>query len=328
MRKSTNCLKIAIAPMMDWTDRHCRFFLRLLSPSVRLYTEMVTAAALVHGDAEKLLQFDAAEHPVALQLGGSDPGMMADAAAMGADAGYDEININVGCPSDRVQSGAFGACLMSSPEVVADCVRAMRSAVEVPVTIKTRIGIDDFESYEFLRDFICANIAAGCDTFVVHARKAILAGLSPKENRTVPSLDYERVYKLKREFPDLVIILNGGITSIDECRSHLEHVDGVMIGRQAYQDPWFLTELEQAFGTVGGYVVPDRHAIIQRMTTYIEREIAGGAELKHITRHLLGLFAGQQGARAWRRYLSEHAHRPGAGIEVLHDALERLPTAA
>ncbi len=314
--------------MMDWTDRHCRFFLRLLSPSVRLYTEMVTAAALVHGDAEKLLQFNVAEHPVALQLGGSDPGMMADAAAMGAEAGYDEININVGCPSDRVQSGAFGACLMSSPEVVADCVRAMQSVVDIPVTIKTRIGIDDFESYEFLRDFICANIAAGCDAFVVHARKAILAGLSPKENRTVPSLDYERVYKLKREFPDLVIILNGGITSIDQCRNHLEHVDGVMIGRQAYQEPWFLTELEQAFGTVGDYVVPDRHAIIQRMTPYIEREIAGGAELKHITRHLLGLFAGKQGARAWRRCLSENAHRSGAGIEVLNAALERLPTAA
>ena len=319
---------IFIAPMMDWTDRHCRYLLRLLSPSVRLYTEMVTAAALVHGDAEKLLQFDAAEHPVALQLGGSDPGMMADAAVLGAKAGYDEVNINVGCPSDRVQSGAFGACLMARPGVVADCVGAMRSVVEVPVTIKTRIGIDDFDSYEFLREFICANIAAGCDTFVVHARKAILAGLSPKENRSVPSLDYERVYKLKREFPDLVIILNGGITSIDQCRSHLEHVDGVMIGRQAYQEPWFLTELEQAFGAVDDYLVPDRYAIIQRMTPYIEREIAGGAELKHITRHLLGLFAGQQGARAWRRYLSENAHRPGAGIEVLHDALERLPAAA
>ena len=314
--------------MMDWTDRHCRYFLRLLSPSARLYTEMVTAAALIHGDAEKLLQFDAAEHPVALQLGGSDPAMMADAAAMGAKAGYDEININVGCPSDRVQSGAFGACLMSCPEVVADCVRAMQSVVDIPVTIKTRIGIDDFDSYDFLRDFICANVEAGCDTFVVHARKAILAGLSPKENRSVPSLDYERVYKLKQEFSELAIILNGGITSIDECRSHLEQVDGVMIGRQAYQSPWFLTELEQAFGSVAGYVVPDRHEVIQRMTPYIEREIASGAELKHITRHVLGLFAGQPGARAWRRYLSENAHRPGAGIEVLRAALERLPRAA
>ena len=328
MRNATNYREIAVAPMMDWTDRHCRYFLRLLSPSARLYTEMVTAAALIHGDAEKLLQFDAAEHPVALQLGGSDPGMMADAAAMGAKAGYDEININVGCPSDRVQSGAFGACLMSCPEVVADCVRAMQSVVDIPVTIKTRIGIDDFDSYDFLRDFICANVEAGCDTFVVHARKAILAGLSPKENRSIPPLDYERVYKLKQEFSELAIILNGGITSIDECRSHLEQVDGVMIGRQAYQSPWFLTELEQAFGSVAGYVVPDRHEVIQRMTPYIEREIASGAELKHITRHVLGLFAGQPGARAWRRYLSENAHRPGAGIEVLHAALERLPRAA
>ena len=328
MRNATNYREIAVAPMMDWTDRHCRYFLRLLSPSARLYTEMVTAAALIHGDAEKLLQFDAAEHPVALQLGGSDPAMMADAAAMGAKAGYDEININVGCPSDRVQSGAFGACLMSCPEVVADCVRAMQSVVDIPVTIKTRIGIDDFDSYDFLRDFICANVEAGCDTFVVHARKAILAGLSPKENRSVPSLDYERVYKLKQEFSELAIILNGGITSIDECRSHLEQVDGVMIGRQAYQSPWFLTELEQVFGSVAGYVVPDRHEVIQRMTPYIEREIASGAELKHITRHVLGLFAGQPGARAWRRYLSENAHRPGAGIEVLHAALERLPRAA
>ncbi len=314
--------------MMDWTDRHCRFFLRLLAPSARLYTEMVTAAALIHGDAEKLLQFDVAEHPVALQLGGSDPKMMADATKLGAQAGYDEININVGCPSDRVQSGAFGACLMSCPEVVANCVRAMQSVVDIPVTIKTRIGIDDFDSYEFLRDFVCANVEAGCDTFVVHARKAILAGLSPKENRTVPSLDYERVYKLKQEFSELAIVLNGGITSIDECRSHLEHVDGVMIGRQAYHNPWFLTELEQAFGTVAGYVVPDRHEVVQRMTPYIEREIADGAELKHITRHLLGLFAGQPGARAWRRYLSENAHLPGAGIEVLHAALEKLPRAA
>jgi len=324
---STTC-EVSIAPMMDWTDRHCRFFLRLLSPSVQLYTEMVTAAALVHGDAEKLLRFDAAEHPVALQLGGSDSAMMADAAVLGARAGYDEININVGCPSDRVQSGAFGACLMARPEVVADCVRAMQAVVEVPVTIKTRIGIDDFDSYEFLRDFICANVEAGCDTFVVHARKAILAGLSPKENRSVPPLDYERVYKLKQEFSELVIILNGGITAIDECRSHLEHVDGVMIGRQAYHNPWFLTELEQAFGTVAGYAVPDRHEVIQRMTPYIEREIEDGVELKHITRHLLGLFAGQPGARAWRRYLSENAHLPGAGIEVLHAALARLQKAA
>ena len=318
--------KIFIAPMMDWTDRHCRYFMRLLSPTVGLYTEMVTAAALQYGDAGKLLRFDPSEHPVALQVGGSDPSQMALAAKMGADAGYDEININVGCPSDRVQSGAFGACLMSRPQSVADCVRAMQSVVDVPVTIKTRIGIDDFDQYEFLRRFVSANIKAGCDTFVVHARKAILAGLSPKENRSIPPLDYERVYKLKREFPDLTIILNGGITTIDECCQHLEHVDGVMIGRQAYQAPWFLTELQQAFGNSAA--APDRYDIIRKMEPYIERELSHDAELKHITRHVLGLFAGQPGARAWRRYLSENAHRPGAGIEVLHAALERLPRAA
>jgi tRNA-dihydrouridine synthase A len=309
-------------------DRHCRYFLRLLSPSVRLYTEMVTAAALIHGDAEKLLQFDVAEHPVALQLGGSDPQMMADAAAMGAEAGYDEININVGCPSDRVQSGAFGACLMATPDIVADCYRAMSHAVEVPVTVKTRIGIDDHDSYEFLQQFIVALCEAGCTTLIVHARIAILEGLSPKDNRSVPPLDYERVYKLKADYPQLNIILNGGITTVDECRAHLESVDGVMIGRQAYQHPWFLTELEQAFGDNGEFVVPQRHDIVRAMLPYIERELAGGAELKHITRHLLGLFSGQPGARAWRRYLSENAHVPGAGIEVLRYALERLPQAA
>ncbi len=314
--------------MMDWTDRHCRFFMRLLSPSMGLYTEMVTAAALQHGDAEKLLRFDQSEHPVALQLGGSDPAQMASAAKLGEDAGYDEININIGCPSDRVQSGAFGACLMSRPEVVADCVRAMRSAVSTPVTIKTRIGIDDFDQYEFLRDFISANVDAGCDTFVVHARKAILAGLSPKDNRSVPQLNYERVYRVKDAFPELTIVLNGGVTTLDECRKHLQHVDGVMIGRQAYHQPWFLTELEQAFGRDDTYVVPHRHDVIRRMTPYIERELDDGAQLKHITRHLLGLFAGQPGARAWRRYLSEQAHRPGAGLEVLEGALVKLPKAA
>ncbi len=314
--------------MMDWTDRHCRYFLRLLSPSVRLYTEMVTAAALIHGDAEKLLRFDAAEHPVALQLGGSDPQMMADAAVMGAEAGYDEININIGCPSDRVQSGQFGACLMSAPEVVASCYREMSAAVEVPVTVKTRIGIDDHDSYDFLKQIVQTLHAAGCAMLIVHARIAILQGLSPKDNRSVPPLDYERVYRLKSEFPDLTIVLNGGITTTEECRRHLESVDGVMIGRQAYQQPWFLTEPEQAFGGNPDYRAPQRHDVVHALLPYRERELKRGAELKHITRHLLGLFAGQPGARAWRRYLSEHAHRPGAGIEVLHAALERLPQAA
>jgi tRNA-dihydrouridine synthase A len=320
--------RIAVAPMMDWTDRHCRYFMRLLSPGARLYTEMVTAAALKHGDASRLLRFDPSEHPVALQVGGSDPQMMADAAIMGADAGFDEININVGCPSDRVQSGQFGACLMSSPDLVARCVQRMRAVCEIPITIKTRIGIDDDDNYEFLRSFIAVNIDAGCTTYIVHARKAILSGLSPKENRTVPPLNYPRVYRLKKEFPELRIILNGGVTSVDDCHEHLQHVDGVMIGRQAYHQPWFLTELEREFGGGGEIGEFTREDAIRQMLPYIERELAGGAELKHVTRHLLGLFAGQPGARAWRRYLSEHAHVAGAGIEVLEHALEKLPKAA
>ncbi len=320
--------KLSIAPMMDWTDRHCRFLLRLLSPHARLYTEMVTAAALIHGDADKLLEFDAAEHPVALQLGGSDPKMMADAAKKAADAAYDEININVGCPSDRVQSGQFGACLMSKPDLVARCFEEMSAVCDPPVTVKTRIGIDDYDSYEFLREFIETLKAAGCNTFIVHARLAILQGLSPKDNRTVPPLDYERVYQLKREFPNLEIILNGGISDTDLVLGHLEHVDGVMIGRQAYHDPYFLTELEKAlFGTADSQA-PDRHGIIESMIPYIEQQMSAGAELQHITRHMLGLFAGQPGARAWRRYLSQNAHLPGAGIEVLRDALAKLPEAA
>ncbi len=324
---STTC-KVSIAPMMDWTDRHCRFFLRLLAPSARLYTEMVTAAALTHGDAERLLQFDVVEHPVALQLGGSDPKMMADAAKLGAQAGYDEININVGCPSDRVQSGQFGACLMSSPDVVASCFKEMSSVSDVPVTVKTRIGIDDQISYEFLREFIAILHTAGCDTFIVHARVAILQGLSPRENRSVPPLHYDRVYELKREFPDLTIVLNGGIVSTEQVLSHLETVDGVMIGRQAYHQPYFLTELEAVLFDHKDWQAPSRHEVIELMIPYIERQMSAGTELKNITRHLLGLYAGQPGARAWRRHLSEHTHLPGAGIEVLQEALAKLPKAA
>ncbi len=318
--------KILIAPMMDWTDRHCRYFMRLLSPSVRLHTEMVTAQALHHGDAGKLLQFDPSEHPVALQVGGSDPQLMAEAAKKGADEGYDEININVGCPSDRVQSGQFGACLMATPDVVAECVRAMRSAVDIPVTIKTRIGIDDSDHYDFLRTFVDRNVEAGCDTFVVHARKAILVGLSPKENRTVPPLNYERVYRLKQDSPELTVVLNGGITTVEECRRHLREIDGVMIGRQAYHQPWFLTELEAAFGDRG--MKPTRHDIVQQMIPYIERELGAGAFLTHITRHMLGLFAGQPGARAWRRFLSENAHKRNAGVEMIEQALAKMPKVA
>jgi tRNA-dihydrouridine synthase A len=309
--------------MMDWTDRHCRYFMRLMSPSVGLYTEMVTAQALHYGDNAKLLRFDPFERPVALQLGGSDPALMAEAARLGADEGYDEININVGCPSDRVRSGQFGACLMATPDIVAACVSAIRSAVAVPVTIKTRIGIDAHDDYEFLRRFVETTARAGCALFIVHARKAILEGLSPKENRTVPPLVYPTVYRLKEEFPELGVILNGGVTTVDECREHLSHVDGVMIGRQAYHTPWFLTELEVAFGK--GDVPGSRHEVVRQMMPYIERELAAGALLKHITRHMLGLFAGQPGARAWRRCLSENAHRPGAGIDIVRQALGKVP---
>lgn len=322
MKAQASGPKIAVAPMMDWTDRHCRYFMRILNPHVRLYTEMVTAQAIKFGDSASLLRFDLSEHPIALQVGGSDPALMAAAARLGADAGYDEININVGCPSDRVQSGRFGACLMATPDVVAECVSAMRQATDIPVTVKTRIGIDDHDSYAFLRSFISAVAAAGCDTFIVHARKAILSGLSPKENRSVPPLDYERVYRLKDEFPQLTIAVNGGVTSKEQMLRHLARVDGVMIGRQAYHDPWFLTELG------GGDVPRSRHEVVESMAPYIERELDDGAELKHIARHMLGLFAGQPGARAWRRYLSENAHRRGAGMQVLRDALALLPRAA
>jgi len=311
---------------MDWTDRHCRYFMRILSPSIGLYTEMVTAAALRHGDPKRLLAYDESEHPLALQIGGSDPELMAAAARRGADSGFDEININVGCPSDRVQSGQFGACLMSNPQLVARCIDAMHAACDVPVTVKTRIGIDDFDDYAFLREFVDTIVTTGCSTFVVHARKAILQGLSPKENRSVPPLNYARVYRLKDDLPELTIVLNGGVQSIDECQVHLRHVDGVMIGRQAYQQPWFLTELETAFGS--GKAPTDRDEVVENMLPYIERELANGAQLKHITRHLLGLFAGQPGARGWRRYLSEKAHQPGAGIEVLMEAMQRLQKAA
>ena len=312
--------------MMDWTDRHCRYFFRQLSPYARLYTEMVTAAALHHGDAERLLQFNDAEHPVALQVGGSDPVLMAEAAAVGAAAGYDEININVGCPSDRVQSGQFGACLMANPGLVGQCLSAMQAACDKPVTVKTRIGIDEHDSDANLGEFVQRVADAGCDTFHVHARIAILQGLSPKENRTVPPLNYGRVYRLKERHPELTIVLNGGITTTEQALTHLQHVDGVMIGRQAYQDPWFLTELDAVLDNPQS--LSDRQELVQRMRPYIEAQLAMGVPLQKITRHMLGLFAGQPGARAWRRYLSEHAHRPGSDFSVLEAALAMMPQAA
>ena len=327
MTKRTQWRKVSVAPMMDWTDRHCRYFMRLLSPRARLYTEMVTASAVVHGDAPHLLTFHPSEHPLALQLGGSEPALMAEAARIADRFGYDEININVGCPSDRVQSGQFGACLMSQPVKVGACVRAMQGATDVPITVKCRIGIDDFDSYEFLRDFVEEVSAAGCDTFIVHARKAILEGLSPKENRSVPELNYERVYRLKNDHPSLTIVLNGGIRSIDDAALHLRRVDGVMIGREAYQNPWFLVELERMLGGPAEHPA-GRHQVVEQMLPYIENELSAGTRLKHITRHMLGLYSGQPGARAWRRYLSENAHRPGAGVEVIEQALARQPLAA
>ena len=313
--------RLSVAPMMDWTDRHCRYFHRLLAPHARLYTEMVTSAALVHGDRQRLLGFDDAEHPVALQLGGSDPQELAQAARIGADFGYDEINLNVGCPSNRVQSGRFGACLMHEPALVADCFTSMREAVTIPVTIKCRLGVDDQDEYADLQHFIETVAARGCGIFIVHARKAWLKGLSPKENREVPPLNYQRVYQLKRDFPALTILINGGIQSLAEVRTHLVHTDGVMLGRTAYHEPYRLAELEHAlFGTP----LPDRMALIRQMREYTERHLAEGGKLNHISRHLLGLFQGLPGARGWRRHLSENAHRDNADWGVVERALASI----
>jgi tRNA-dihydrouridine synthase A len=326
MNKLTNNYNVAVAPMMDWTDRHCRYFMRLLSPNVFLYTEMVTANALHFGDAESLLRYDMSEHPLAVQLGGSDPGLMSEAAGRAAAVGYDEININVGCPSDRVQSGQFAACLMAPPDVVASCFKAMQAEVDVPVTVKTRIGIDDKDSDDFLGRFVDEVAAAGCRKFIVHARIAILDGLSPKENRTVPPLNYERVYRLKESHPELEIVLNGGISEIGHVEEVLDHVDAVMIGRQAYHHPYFLAELEHHLNK--GATLPVRRDVIEQMVPYIERELENGERLGRIIRHMVGLFAGMPGARAWRRYLSEHGYREGAGVGVLLEALDAMPVAA
>lgn len=310
--------RIAVAPMMEWTDRHCRFFLRLLSRSSLLYTEMVTAQAIVHGDRGRLLGFDPAERPVALQLGGCEPEPLARAASIGARFGYDEINLNVGCPSDRVQSGRFGACLMAQPALVRDCVAAMRAAVDLPVTVKSRIGIDDHEDYGFLRDFVGTVAESGCEVFIVHARKAILAGLSPKENRAVPPLRYEFVYRLKAEFPELFITLNGGVRNLDAVRTHLAQVDAVMIGREAYHNPYFLAEIERE---LHGTEPPSREAVMAAFLAYVEDRLAEGVRLPAMTRHVLGLYLGRPGARHWRRQLSEGACAPGAGTEVIREAL-------
>ena len=322
--------RVCVAPMMDHTNRHCRYFFRLIASKVGLYTEMITARAILHGDADRLLAFDPVEHPVALQLGGSNPGELAQAAASVRDGfRYDEINLNVGCPSDRVQSGRFGACLMDEPALVAECVAAISEAWGRPATVKTRIGIDDRDDYEFLTQFVTTVAAAGCRTFIVHARKAYLQGLSPKENRSVPPLRYDTVTRLKQDFPDLDIILNGGINEISLATDLFGRVDGLMIGRQACVQPYFLAQLQATL--IEGRETPSpitRADVVQRMAAYAARECARGVRLQQITRHMLGLYAGQPGAARWRRFLSERAVRPGAGPELLTEALEFLPAAA
>ncbi|MBC7945313.1 MAG: tRNA dihydrouridine(20/20a) synthase DusA [Burkholderiales bacterium] len=318
--------RFSVAPMMEWTDRHCRFFHRQLSRRALLYTEMVTAAAILHGKRDKLLGFDPAEHPLALQIGGSEPRQLAQAARIGEDFGYDEINLNVGCPSDRVQAGRFGVCLMAEPALVAECVAAMRAAVQVPVTVKCRIGIDDQDSEAGLSRFIDTVADAGCQVFIVHARKAWLRGLSPRENRDIPPLDYDRVWRLKTSRPDLTIVLNGGITTLAEATAHLEHVDGVMLGRAAYQNPSILLGADAAlFGAPAQSAHPA--ATLARMAPYIERELACGERLSSITRHMLGLVQGVAGARGFRRHLTEGAIRPGAGLEIVFEALRFLELA-
>jgi len=313
--------RFSVAPMMDWTDRHCRYFLRLLSRHTRLYTEMVNTGAILRGDAGRHLRFDPSEHALALQLGGSEPQPLAQSAAIGAEYGYDEINLNCGCPSDRVQEGRFGACLMAEPRRVAAAVAAMRAACNIPVTVKCRIGIDDSEDYVFLRAFVETVAAAGCEVFVIHARKAWLSGLSPKENREIPPLRYEQVYRLKQEFPQLAIAINGGIRTLDDCEQHLRHVDGVMLGREAYENPYLLAQVDQRlFGDT--QAPPTRAEAAMRLRPYIEQQLAGGTPLGQITRHILGLYKGQPGGRAFRRHLSENAHRKQAGWAVIEDALE------
>ncbi len=311
-------LRLSVAPMMDWTDRHCRAFHRVLAPDARLYTEMVHAQAVIHGDRGRLLGFDASEHPLALQLGGSDPAHLAQAARIGEEWGYDEVNLNVGCPSDRVQAGRFGACLMKEPALVADCVQAMIAAVRIPVTVKCRLGVDELEDYDLFRAFIDTVAAAGCGVFVVHARKAWLSGLSPKENREIPPLRYDWVYRLKNERPGLRIVLNGGLSTVEDALVPLDRLDGVMLGRTAYHEPYRLHLLDAA---LSGRETQTREALLRNFLPYVHAQLDRGVALKHITRHLLGLFHAQPGGRAFRQILSEGAPKPGAGIELLENAL-------
>lgn len=321
---STHTLQrtISIAPMLDWTDKHCRYFLRQISQHALLYTEMVTTGAIIFGKGD-YLQYNQEEHPVALQLGGSDPTDMARCAADAQKYGYDEVNINVGCPSDRVQNGRFGACLMAEPETVAACIQSMQAEVDIPVTVKSRIGIDEMDEYQDLTKFIDVVANAGCDTFIVHARKAWLKGLSPKQNRDVPPLMYDRVYQLKQQFPQLNISINGGVKTLAEAQQHLQYIDGVMIGREVYSNPYILAEVDQLFYQDSS-PIKSRIEIVQAMLPYVEQQISQGARPWHVARHMLGLFQGQPGGRIWRRYLSQNGTKANAGVELLTDALDTL----
>jgi tRNA-dihydrouridine synthase A len=313
--------RFCVAPMLDWSDRHCRYFHRLLSKNALLYTEMVTTGALIHGNTQRFLQFNAEEHPVALQLGGSNPNDLAICARMAEESGYDEVNLNVGCPSDRVQNGRFGACLMVEPQLVGDCIAAMQAVVKIPVTVKSRIGIDERDSYEELTQFIDTVSKAGCETFIIHARKAWLKGLSPKENREIPPLCYETVFQLKRDFPQLEIVINGGITTLEQSSELLNHVDGVMLGREVYQNPYLLAEVDMV---LFGDDVPilSRKQVIDALLPYIQTQLHNqDVRLNSISRHVLGLFHGEYGARLWRRFLSENSFKSNSNEQILLDAL-------
>ncbi len=318
--------RLSIAPMMEWTTRDYRYFMRLITRHTLLYTEMITAQAVIHGNRERLLEFNTLENPIAVQLGGSDPKQLAEAARYCQDAGYDEINLNVGCPSDRVQAGRFGACLMAEPNLVAASVGAMREAVDLPVTVKTRIGIDDQDSYEFLFKFVSTVAEAGCEHFIIHARKAYLKGLSPRENRHVPPLMYERAYRIKEDFPHLHISINGGIHTMAEVQEHLSQVDGAMIGRAAYHHPWRFHEADPLiFGKSAPDTATSPHQVVEAFFPYVEQRFAEGTHPKHVLRHIFNIFQGVPGARAFRRHLSTHAHLPDATPQVLLDALALVP---
>lgn len=321
---STDTHRFCVAPMMDCTDRHCRYFLRLLSKKALLYTEMVTTGALLRGETARFLQHDPREQPVALQLGGSNPDELARCSKLAEAAGYVEVNLNVGCPSDRVQNNKIGACLMAEPELVADCIAAMRAATSIRVTVKCRTGIDDMDSYDELAAFVnTVTSRSGCNIFIIHARIALLQGLSPKENREVPPLNYPRVYQIKKDFPQLNIVINGGIRTLAECKTHLTHVDGVMLGREAYQNPYLLHDVDkELFGLPGTDTT--RIQILEQLLPYLEAQSREGVAMHHMTRHILGLFHGQTGGKRFRRYVSENIHKPDASLHILHEALAHM----